>query len=297
MFRRRRRWPSSRISPNCGRARGRGSLLLRSKRPDRLDRALEAFRDAGNADIDDPDLKSAQRARLSGVLRLQGKPEEALAALREAIGIREAIRGGTRIEEFRTSLASRSRDLYEQAIALSLDKGDDKEAFELSERARARTFLDQLGYRPLAPRKGLSPELAQEDQRRTSELAELERNVTQAKLTGNPAEAAKFVAQLSAAREQYLDFLRQLKISNPQLGLVRPTPLPGLAAIQKELGPQTTLVSFFFAPGRQTAFVVTQTSCRAVPLHFDQAELELNIRTFRDFASVSQPGKRARSIT
>src|SRR5205085_167819 len=74
-----------------------------------------------------------------------GQYQQALDSYTQALAAREDVRAAARLEEFKASLAEQSVSIYGPAILVALRLGLSEEAFTLAERARARSFLDQLG--------------------------------------------------------------------------------------------------------------------------------------------------------
>jgi tetratricopeptide (TPR) repeat protein len=72
------------------------------------------------------------------------KPSEALNYYLRALQKMEELQVSARLEEFRIDVSGQSAGLYQRAIILEFNQHNMREAFELSERARARAFLDQV---------------------------------------------------------------------------------------------------------------------------------------------------------
>jgi CHAT domain-containing protein/Flp pilus assembly protein TadD len=71
--------------------------------------------------------------------------EEALAGYRRAIDVVELLRSNVDRPEERQSLLAGKEHIYDTAITLCLTLGREKDAFQLCERARMRSFLEALG--------------------------------------------------------------------------------------------------------------------------------------------------------
>ena len=68
------------------------------------------------------------------------KPRQGLSYYTQALQAMDELQTYARLEEFRIDLAEQSDNLYGRAILLAVSLNQIKEAFDLSERARARTF-------------------------------------------------------------------------------------------------------------------------------------------------------------
>ncbi|CAN7295670.1 CHAT domain-containing protein [Rhizobacter sp. LjRoot28] len=122
--------------------RSRANALLAAGQPDQ---ALPLFRAAGSA----PGADAAYHRLWSseGVARValfRGDKPTALAAYLDTVRQAESLRGRFQSEEFKTGLFSDVQQVFDAALALSLDSGDFNAAWELSEASRARQLLDAV---------------------------------------------------------------------------------------------------------------------------------------------------------
>lgn len=123
----------------------RGEAYFRAARwsPAKADfaSALEGARAIGGSE--------EQWTALYGLARIQrreGRPQDALATLRAAIGVIEAVRTGLGTSSLKTEFLANKRDVYDAAIGLTLEAGafDPELLFHLFEQARARNLQDAL---------------------------------------------------------------------------------------------------------------------------------------------------------
>ncbi len=73
-----------------------------------------------------------------------GQREVAANYLRQAVAHIESIRSRLQLSPLKSEFLGDKRDVYDSLIALSLDKPDAAELFDLMERSRARSFQDRL---------------------------------------------------------------------------------------------------------------------------------------------------------
>jgi CHAT domain-containing protein len=229
----------------------------------------------------------------------EGEPQKALAHYLESIAVREKVIEGARVDEIKILLAEQSADAYERAVLLAFKLGDHAQAFELSERARARALLDQLGNNRINLRHGLSTELVEREQALRLEVAALQRQLGSGRVmpvTQQPsAEATRALAgRLAVRRQEYVNLLARLKASNPEYAALRTIDPVSLKSLQALIGAGTTLVSYFVTPEKSLAFVITRDSFRAVELCpggrcVSGRELKDAVTRFRDFAELSDP--------
>jgi CHAT domain-containing protein/Tfp pilus assembly protein PilF len=222
----------------------------------------------------------------------KGKSKEAFAYYTQSLEKMEQLQTQARLEEFRGNLADQSAALYARAIQLAVETHQPETAFALSERARARLFLDQLGNARIDDIKQAPPEfLSREDQLRRENIT-LERRLGQelsrpgAEL--NPESIAVLQSSLATVRASYETLMKDLKLSNPSYAAFLSVSPINLAEAQRHLDPSTTIVSYYTEPDETFAFIVTKTSLKVKKLEVGQAELTHEISTFRDFAGENE---------
>ncbi|HEX6096577.1 MAG TPA: CHAT domain-containing protein [Thermoanaerobaculia bacterium] len=86
----------------------------------------------------------------------QGASDAALADFEQGIGILEKGRHRVSDIALRAGLFDDVRDLFGDAVAVSIERGDERAAFAYLERGRARTLLDELGDVQLPERPTLA---------------------------------------------------------------------------------------------------------------------------------------------
>jgi len=108
------------------------------------------------------------RAGIADVLERRGETALALAEYLRAIDQVEKLRSHLSTGEFKSRYLSGKIDLYESAVALLLSAESPTEeaierAFQLAERARARSLLDLLAESRAEARRGVAPELLRQE--------------------------------------------------------------------------------------------------------------------------------------
>jgi CHAT domain-containing protein len=217
------------------------------------------------------------------------EPAQALTYYLQALQKLEQLQVTARLDEFRFDLSDQAAGLYDRAIQLEVSQHDMRAAFELSERARARVFLDKVAASDNKTGARLPADFALIERKLRLENTLLERQIGQELSKPGPEINAERLRSLGASltqvRKEYTDAVRDLQISQPQYAsLVSVFPLP-LTEIQQQLPAGWTVVSYFTAPGTTLAFVITKDNFHAMKLSADMAELALAIASFRDFSS------------
>jgi CHAT domain-containing protein len=221
----------------------------------------------------------------------QGELQQALNFYQQSIEVHESVRTSSHLEEFKTSLAELSADVYARTLLLLTRLNQSSQAFDLTERARARTFLDQVGNAQFDFRKGADTQLLQQEQALRLELSALDRNLQQERAKPRAQQNAEVIqslsTQLANKQREYEDLLTRIKLANPEYAsLVTVSPLT-LSQVQKLLDKNTTLLSYFVTPDKTLAFIVTQDSFQAVELSVSEKDLRAAITEFRGFANLS----------
>jgi CHAT domain-containing protein len=262
-----------------------GALALNR---DRADEALPPLQQALALarDLSDRAAEGRALSNLGYATTLRGDRQEALAYYEQAIAASEDVRAAARIDTLKTSVAAQASARYEPAVLVLHDLGRDAEAFALAERARARTFLDQLGNTGLDLGHG-DAALTQREQALRGEIGALDRRLREAR--GQPATQqdrsalAALDGQLATKQREYEALVTQLKVADPEAAsLVSVVPL-GLPDVQALLDADTTLVSYFVMRDQSLAFLVTRDRFEAVPLVVKEADLRAAIDHFRAF--------------
>jgi CHAT domain-containing protein len=123
-----------------------GNLLLAEGKPEDARRAFSALLSESGSGDANYDRLWAHEGIGRADLALGDKPH-ALEAYLAAVDDSEKIRARFRSDEFKTGLFGDTQSVFEQAIALTVEKGDYEAAWNLSERSRARALLDVVRNR------------------------------------------------------------------------------------------------------------------------------------------------------
>jgi CHAT domain-containing protein len=204
----------------------------------------------------------------------------------------DELETSARLDEFRLDLAGKSASLYQRAILLEASLHHMQEAFDLSERARARTFLDQLGNHRLNLGRQQPVDFSLREEKLRQENISLERQLGQELAKAGPevnVERTRSIrARLSAVRKEYEDLVNQLKLSNPEYSsFLSVSPLT-LREAQQQLSPDVTVLSYYTTPAMTLAFVLTKDSFHVEKLSVTENELYMGVSTFRDFSGQSE---------
>ena len=218
----------------------------------------------------------------------QENPTQAESYYEQAVTASESLRSSARIEELKIEIDSVSAGLLSPAILLKFKLGKWSEAFNLAEKARARTFNDQMNNVRINIGKGADPILINQEQSLRLSIRSLDEKLRKEQQSNPSSEASILMAaNLKEQEESYAALLIRLKASTPRYAELRSYSPISLKEIQGLLGPQTTLISYFVTRDKTLAFVVSSNSLQAVEIPVKEADLLAQIDWFRSFASLS----------
>lgn len=225
---------------------------------------------------------------IGSLYEISGKKKKALNCYQQSIARIESLRTSATIEEIKTGLSEQRVSTYQNAIPLLVQLGRRVQTFDLSERARARTFLDQIGsvyWRWLGTTK-----LIQEEQPLALEVNTLEQRLRQERskpvASLNTDVISSLTNQIAAKRRQYEDLLLRIKLTNPEYSSLRSVDTLRLPQIQKLLRKEITLLSYRVTPNKTLAFVVTRNSFRVAEIQLKESDLAAAATWFRGFAAL-----------
>jgi CHAT domain-containing protein/Tfp pilus assembly protein PilF len=217
----------------------------------------------------------------------QGECAQAEIFYDQGVNMSEALRSSARIEELKTGVGNLSAILLAPAIQLKFKLGKFVEAFELSEKARARTFLDQMNQAHINVRKGGDPKLLEQEQALRFAIGALEEGLRKQQRENPSSEVVRaMAASLKEKHEAYGALLIRLKASHPDYAELQGASSVSLTQIQQLLEPQTTLISYFVTTDESFAFIISRHSFQAVEIPAKEADLRATINWFRAFSSL-----------
>jgi CHAT domain-containing protein len=167
--------------------------------------------------------------------------------------------------------------IYQRTARLLLKAGRASESFDLSERERARAFLQHMSSERVDIRARGDPALVAREKDLRGELGGLEQELRQElrkRFFAKQETVEEILARTEAKRTEYSEVLTRLKRSDPEYAsLVNPDP-PTLADVQGMLDARTTLLSYFVGPDFTLAYVITQNKLVARELSMGKEEIE-----------------------
>jgi CHAT domain-containing protein/Tfp pilus assembly protein PilF len=234
--------------------------------------------------------EAATLYNLASLQRSQGNLKQALTLMDSAITIVENLRTEIGSQELRTSYFATVQGYYQFCIDLLMQlhqqnpsQGYDALALQTSERARARSLVEQLTEAGLNLKADLDPALAAEEQRLTQALnaADQKRINLLASSASNPAlEAVK--AEIDDILDQLQRLEARIRSANPAYANLKyPDPLT-LDGIQTQiLDDNTLLLQYALGKDRSYLFLVSKTDLKTYELP-PKAEIEAAVEEYRE---------------
>ncbi|MGB0385472.1 MAG: CHAT domain-containing protein, partial [Ardenticatenaceae bacterium] len=233
---------------------------------EQYNQALEIFREVGDRAGEGKGLDN-----IGFVYEQQGQAEEALLYYEQAMDIQEAVRATAGSDKERASFIAQHAGLYDRAIGLYRQQGQDKEAFLTSERGRARSFLDSLATGSVQLSDGDLQELLTREREAYDERFAIRDELARVRAQNPPdTEAvANLEARLEAVEGEHAAAMTAIEARGDELLALVPgrSSVPTLDEVQALLDEQTTLVSYWVLGEEGTlAFVMTRESLVVVEL-------------------------------
>jgi CHAT domain-containing protein/Tfp pilus assembly protein PilF len=251
-----------------------------------LDQALRI-----SQDVKDRELEAATLNYIGRVYDSLGEKRKALDLYQKTIQVLEDMRAESTIEELKIGLIGEDASLvYRRASYLLMSLGKTDQAFNFTERARARTFLDQLGNVRPHIHKSVSDKLLKKEEDLRLDLALLEHALrqerTQPVAALNVGRINSLATQLDEKRAEYANLLTSLKLTNREYASMRSVDSLTVFQLQEFVHRDTTLLSYFVTEYKTLVFMITQNSFRAVEIPVEETELEGSVKWFRSFADL-----------
>ncbi|MDY6939588.1 MAG: tetratricopeptide repeat protein [Cyanobacteriota bacterium] len=252
--------------------------------------ALPVHQAVGNLSGEAPTL-----INLASLYLRQNNLTEALTFTNAAIDIIEQLRSNIASDDLRMSYFATVQQYYQFQIDLLMqlhqqhpERGYDTQAFNTSERSRARVLLELLYESHLDIRQGVSPQLLTQEDELLRKLTNIETQRI-ANLSGE--DTGDEIASLDAQTDEVLaklDLLKvELKADNPAYAALKyPSPLTLSQVQQQVLDSDSLLLQYAIGEDRSYLWAVTSTNMTVHTLP-GAAELAEAIDPFRSVLETS----------
>ena len=214
-------------------------------------------------------------SRIGDILRQTGKPDEAVRYYQKAIEQIESTRALLESEEYRQSYFEGEVNVYDRMIRDLVASGRTEEAFNYSERARSRAFLDVLGTK--VQLANVKSGLLHEEMALQERIAGLK-----AKLPSADEHPGDLRRELREAERAYDSFLAKVRKQNKeQTSLMTVEPLT-LKEVQELLQPGITLVEYFVGQVSTRVWIIEKERMQYVGIRLGKRDLAERVKTLRE---------------
>ncbi len=199
----------------------------------------------------------------------------ALQNIQDAIAIVEDIRGQLVNPEFRTSYFATVQDYYKLQIDLLMqfhqqnpNQGYNSQAFNVTERSKARTLIELLTESKADIRTGVDPQLLQQERAIQSQLTALDKQrIELANSSTNKEQIAVLEAQRETLQTQYRTLQSQIRATSPKYAALKyPQPLTLEQIQQQILDDNTVILSYSLGKERSYLWLVSKTEMSSYEL-------------------------------
>jgi CHAT domain-containing protein/tetratricopeptide (TPR) repeat protein len=250
---------------NALRRQGRALRLLREYPEARkaLKKALDLYQTAGIRA-----LTAATLYELAALDRDEGLLPQAITEVSQSLDLLEAVGADAGNAETRMSFAASHRKTFDLAVDLAMRTHQDAKAFEWSESARARAFVDLIRGARLDVREGVDAGLLEKERRIQESLNQSHERLTRLlAAVHTDASAARAKREVDDLVEKYEDVEGEIRRTSPRYAaLVEPHSLSA-RDIQASLpDSHTAILEYWLGSERSYAWLVTRTDCRGFEL-------------------------------
>jgi hypothetical protein len=200
--------------------------------------------------------------------------------------ISETSRAKVASQDLRASYFASVREQFELYTELLMmlheklpSRGFDVVAFEVSERARARSLLETLSESNIDIRQGVDEALLKSERELLQQIStKTEKRIQLLASNSSPGEAAAIEKDVEALTMQYQQVQGQIRATSPRYeALAQSLPLTATAIQRDVLDSQTVLLEYLLGDERSWLWVVTPNSLKAFPLP-PRNEIESDVR-------------------
>lgn len=228
-----------------------------------LNKALTLYQAAGTR------TRAAETLyELGAVDRDCGRLREASAKVATALDSLDATGAGAGSAQDRMLFAASHRKSYDLAIDLAMRLDDNARAFELSERARARTLVDLIRGARLDIRRGADPKLLEEERNVEASLDDKSERLTRLLASSHSAASvAQAKKEIEEVIDKYQNVEAEIRLKSPRYAaLTEPSALSLDDVRLHLLDSRTGLLEFWLGEEHSYAWLVTRAGCRGFEL-------------------------------
>jgi CHAT domain-containing protein len=265
---------------------------------DQFNQALSIFRNIGDLNNAAVTLEGSARSR-----QMRGDLDEARKHIEESLTLIETVRARSGSQQLRASYRASMEKVYEFYIDLLMQQhaanpslGHDAEAFQASERGRARSLLELLSEAHVDIRQGVDTAVIERERNLAQLLnAKAQRQIQLMARKGSQDEIATLKKEISTLEDEYQQVQTTIRKTSPgYAALTQPQPL-SLKEIQQQLDPDTLLLEYSLGEERSYMWAVAQKSLKSyvLPKRGETEKVARRVYELLTTRSLSKPGENA----
>lgn len=241
--------------------------------------------------LQDQGLIAECQAQLGRYEAARGNNGRAFEYFEQAAATIEASRATLVGSANKTALIAQNQLVFSNLVDLAArnDPTTARDAFAWAEKAKARTFLDQLAEAQQNIRAGVDPAFRNEEQELIRAIGQLRNTIAHLQSTGAAADALKPYSDDLTKQERAFAALRErIAARNPRYADLRyPTPAD-VAAVQRTLASGEVLLAYFVGSAQGHAWAITKTAIKHATLPGER-ELRRLVGYHRDLIVTGSP--------
>ncbi|HEV2882017.1 MAG TPA: CHAT domain-containing tetratricopeptide repeat protein [Pyrinomonadaceae bacterium] len=228
--------------------------------------------------------------------RDENRLDEARTCIESALEIAESLRANVASQNLRASYFASTRQYYDLYIDTLMrlhkerpDEGFAAAAFNVSEKARARSLLESLKEARVDIRQGVPAALLDKDRSLQQLLAAKAERHIQLLTSRQRAEAEIVAKELDQITAQYDEVKAQIKAASPHYAaLTQPQPLSLREIQQQVLDDDSLLLEYALGDDRSYVWLVTRTDISSFELP-NRDRIESEARHLYELLTADQP--------
>jgi len=237
-----------------------------------------------------PDSMSVARAlhKVGATLNVVGRFPDALPLLERAVDLMELNRRRIASTEIRSLMMAQHSEIYTALLETRLALNDPAGAFDVSERAHARSLVEMLAERGIDFTAGAPPELLQKQQELDKKRDAVYRQLSRLNPDSDPALLEQLQAHAKTLAVEQRQLTNAIRRASPHYAALQyPQPLD-LKGTQQALDEGTLLLAYWVDNKMSVLFSVTKAELRAHRLPLGERDLRDRIEKFR--TAIAQRG-------
>jgi CHAT domain-containing protein/Tfp pilus assembly protein PilF len=226
-----------------------------------------------------PDLAWQIKLRKGVIEENTGSFDSAYQSYKQAVAIIDNMRGNISIEEFKTLFANAKVEVYDRLIVLLLQNkislltpGEAmREAFDLNEQSRSRTFLDMLGNKKIEPKDIADTALLEKEQLLRLKIQQLGR---QQGTSADRTTEKLLNEELERTYREFDHITSTIKLNNAAYGTVINVNPPSISDIQKTLDGFTAILEYWMSDESLVIWTLTRDGISAKSVAINKRDLQ-----------------------